>query len=161
MLVESEIKCPEVKSIEAKNTEGTGADVKSEDLKEKLETVIANTPFASLLGAKVIAVSPGNVELAVDVRRDLTQHHGFMHGAVIGFVADSACTWAAGSVVGDVVTSEYKLNFLSPAVGDRIIGRGRVIKASPRIVVSQADIYSVKNGAEKLVAIALATIVKV
>lgn len=155
MLVESEIKSPEIRSIEAKS-----AEVKGEDLQKKLEAVIAGTPFASLLGAKVLAVSPGNVELAVDVRRDITQHHGFVHGAVLGFVADSACTWAAGSVVGDVVTLEYKLHFLSPAVGDRIVGRGRVIKASPRIVVAQGDIYSVKNGTEKLVAIALATIVK-
>ena len=91
----------------------------------------------------------------------MNQHHGFVHGAVMGFVADSACAWAAGTLAGDVVTSEYKLHFLAPAVGQRIIGRGRVIKASSRIVVTQADIYCVKNGSEKLVAIALATIVKV
>src|ERR1051326_2680113 len=109
MLIESQMKSPEVQDIEARRAQG-------EDLRKKLEDVIAGTPFASLLGAKVLAVSPGHVELAVDVKREITQHHGFVHGAVLGFVADSACTWAAGSVVGDVVTSEYKLHFLSPAV---------------------------------------------
>jgi uncharacterized protein (TIGR00369 family) len=134
----------------------------NEELAEALRTVIANTPFASLLGAKILAASPGTVDLAVDVRPEtMNQHHGFVHGAVLGFVADSACAWAAGSMAGDVVTSEYKLHFLAPAIGGRIIGRGRVIKASSRILVTQADIYCVKNGAEKLVAIALATIVKV
>jgi uncharacterized protein (TIGR00369 family) len=136
--------------------------ITGDEIKEKLKTVIATTSFASFMGAKVLAASPGNVELAVDVRPDvMNQHHGFVHGAVIGFVADSACAWSAGSVAGDVVTSEYKIHFLAPAVGNRIIGRGRVIKASSRIVVSQADIFSVRNGAEKLVAVALATLVRV
>jgi len=133
-----------------------------EELAQALASVIGNTPFASWLGAKVLSVSPGSVELAVDVKPDImTQHHGFVHGAVMGFVADSACTWAAGSLAGDVVTSEYKIHFLAPAIGGRIIGRGRVIKASSRILVTQADIYCVRNGAEKLVAVAMATIVKV
>jgi uncharacterized protein (TIGR00369 family) len=127
-----------------------------------LQAVIASTPFASMMGAQVLAVTPGAVELAVDVKPEIMmQHHGFVHGAVLGFVADSACAWAAGSLVGDVVTSEYKLHFLAPAIGSRILGRGRVIKASSRILVTQADIYSVRNDAEKLVAVALATIVKV
>ena len=134
----------------------------SGELTEALQSVIANTPFASLMGAMVLAVSPGSVELAVDVKPEImNQHHGFVHGAVLGFVADSACAWAAGSMAGDVVTSEYKLHFLTPAIGGRIVGRGRVIKASSRMLVTQADIYCLKNGTEKLVAIALATIVKV
>jgi len=133
-----------------------------EGMIEALESVIAHTPFASFLGAQILKASPGSVELAIDVKPDImNQHHGFVHGAVMGFVADSACAWAAGTLAGDVVTSEYKLNFLAPATGQRIIGRGRVIKASSRIVVTQADIYCIRNGSEKLVAIALATIVKV
>jgi len=134
----------------------------AEELKEKLESVIAMTSFATMMGAKVLSISPGNVELAIDVKPAImNQHHGFIHGAVLGFVADSACAWAAGSLAGDVVTAEYKLHFLAPAVGDRIVGRGRVIKASSRIVVAQADVYAVKNGSEKLVAIALGTLSKV
>jgi uncharacterized protein (TIGR00369 family) len=134
----------------------------AEELTQALQGVIENTPFASLMGAQAVSVSPGSVELSVEVKPEImTQHHGFVHGAVLGFVADSACTWAAGSVAGDVVTSEYKIHFLAPAVGGKLVGRGRVIKASSRIVVTQADIYCVKNGNEKLVAVAMATIAKV
>jgi uncharacterized protein (TIGR00369 family) len=134
----------------------------TEEMKQLLQRVISNTPFASLMGAKVLSASPGSVELEIDVKPNImTQHHGFVHGAVLGFAADSACTWAAGTLAGDVVTSEYKVHFLAPAVGQRLIGRGRVVKASSRMVVTQADIYCVNNGSTKLVAIALATIVKV
>jgi len=91
----------------------------------------------------------------------VNQHHGFVHGAVIGFVADSACAWAAGSVAGDVVTSEYKLNFLAPALGDRLIGVGSVIKESSRTVVTKAEVFAERACDRKLVAFALATIAKV
>src|SRR5213595_2148207 len=93
------------------------------EMKDYLRSMIAKTPFAALLGAEVLSISPGNVELAVAVVPEkMHQHHGFVHGAIIGFVADSACAWAAGSVAGDVVTSEYKLNLMAPATGDKIIG---------------------------------------
>lgn len=134
----------------------------NDEMKATLQSIIAKTPFAAHLQAEVLSVEPGKVELAVPVVPDrVNQHHGFVHGAIIGFVADSACAWAAGSVAGDVVTSEYKLNFLSPAVGDRLIGVGKVIKASSRTVVAQAEVYAERAGDRKLVAFALATIAKV
>jgi uncharacterized protein (TIGR00369 family) len=133
----------------------------NEEMKTYLQAIIAKTPFAAFLGAEVISISPGNVELVVPVIPEkMNQHHGFVHGAVIGFVADSACAWAAGSVVGDVVTSEYKLNFLSPAIGEKIVGVGSVIKASSRTVVTKAEIYAERSGERKLVAFAVATIAK-
>lgn len=133
-----------------------------QELKPVLEDVIARTPFARFLGTKVISIHPGGCELSIPVRPDVMhQHHGFIHGAIIGFAADSACAWAAGSVAGDVVTSEYKLNLLAPGVGQEIIGRGKVIKATARSVVTQAEVYCVHEGKEKLVAIALATIARV
>lgn len=134
----------------------------NEQMKEFLQSIISKTPFASLMGARVVSISPGSVELAIDVKPEImNQHHGFVHGAIIGFVADSACAWAAGSVAGDVVTSEYKLNLLAPAIGDRIIGRGKVIKSSSKSVVALAEVYSVKSATEKLVGVALATIAKI
>lgn len=134
----------------------------NEQMKEFLQSIISKTPFASLMGARVVSISPGSVELTIDVKPEImNQHHGFVHGAIIGFVADSACAWAAGSVAGDVVTSEYKLNLLAPAIGDRIIGRGKVIKSSFKSVVALAEVYSVKSAKEKLVGVALATIAKV
>jgi uncharacterized protein (TIGR00369 family) len=134
----------------------------NEEMKQYLQSIIAKTPLAASFGAEVISISPGNVELAVPIIADrMNQHHGFVHGAVLGFVADSACAWAAGSVVGDVVTTEYKINFLAPATGDRIIGVGSVLKTSSRMVVTKAEVYAEKDGERRLVAFATATIAKV
>lgn len=134
----------------------------NEEMKAYLQSIIAKTPFAAHLQAEVIWIAPGKVEMAVPIVPDrVNQHHGFVHGAVIGFVADSACAWAAGSVMGDVVTSEYKLNFIAPAVGERLIGVGSVIKASSRTAVTQAEVYVERGGERKLVGFAVATIAKV
>jgi uncharacterized protein (TIGR00369 family) len=128
--------------------------------RESLEAAIAKTPFALLLGAKLTKYDVGAVELSVPVAEKLLQHHGFVHGAVIGFLADSACAWAAASVARDVVTSEYKVNLLAPAVGESLFARGEVIKASSRQIVCRADVYAVKDGTERIVATALATIAR-
>jgi uncharacterized protein (TIGR00369 family) len=128
--------------------------------REAIEAIIQRTPFAALLGATIVEFGPGKVALMLPINGRLLQHHRFVHGAVIGFVADSACAWAAASRVGDVVTSEYKLNFLAPAGGTSLIGRGEVVKISARQVVCRADIFAEKDGAERLVATALATIAR-
>ncbi len=127
---------------------------------EELRMLIEKTAFAKKLGAEVIRFAEGEVELVVPITKSLTQHHGFVHGVVVGFVADSACAWAAASVAGDVVTSEYKINLIAPAVGERLIGRGSVIKSINRHVICRADVFVEKAGQERIVATALATIVK-
>lgn len=126
--------------------------------RERLEEFIAITPFATLVGARLEDFQTGRVALSIPLRKDLTQHHGFAHGAVVSFMADSAMSWSAASVVGDVVTAEYKINLLAPAVGDRLVARGEVVKASARQAVARADVFAVKDGREKLIATALATI---
>lgn len=134
----------------------------NEQMKLFLQSIIAKTPFASQLQAEVLSIEPGLVELTLPIVADrVNQHHGFVHGAILGFVADSACAWAAGSVGGDVVTSEYKINFLAPALGERLIGVGTVIKNSSRTVVAKSEVYAEKAGERKLVAFALATLAKV
>lgn len=127
---------------------------------EELHALIEKTSFAKRLGAEVTRYGEGSVELTIPVTADVTQHHGFVHGTVVGFMADSACAWAAASVAGDVVTSEYKINLIAPAVGTRLIGRGYVVKALGRQVVCRADVFVEKGGEERIVATALATIAK-
>lgn len=128
--------------------------------REELLALIEKTAFAKRLGASVTKYAEGEVELVVPVTPELTQHHGFVHGTVVGFVADSACAWAAASVAGDVVTSEYKINLIAPAVGERLIGRGSVIKSTSRQVVCRAEVFVEKAGTERIVAVVLATIAK-
>lgn len=126
-----------------------------------LEAAIESSAFTKWVGTRLTGFEEGKVEIEVDVRPELTQHHGFVHGAIVGYLADTVCAWAAASVAGDVVTSEYKLNLLSPAVGEVLRARGDVVKASRSQVVTRADVFAVKGGQEKIVATALATIAKV
>ncbi|MEW6262966.1 MAG: PaaI family thioesterase [Thermodesulfobacteriota bacterium] len=128
---------------------------------ETMREVVKSSPFASWLGVRVAACRDGYAEVELDLRREMTQFHGYTHGAIVGGVADVACAWAAASAVGEVVTAEYKVNFLSPAVGEKLVGRGYVIKASSRQVICRSDVLTVTGGQEKLVATALATIVPV
>ncbi len=129
--------------------------------RERLEQAIAHSTFANMLGAELLDFAPGKVSLQVHARPDLCQHHGYIHGAVVGFMVDSGCAWAAASMVGDVVTSEYKLNLLAPALGEKLICRSEVLKAGQRQAVCRADVFAVKDGVEKLVATGLATIARV
>ncbi|PIT81060.1 thioesterase [Limnohabitans sp. JirII-29] len=125
-----------------------------------LEAVIKITPFAQMLGAELGEYGDGIAHLSVTLRPDLTMHMGFAHGAVIGFLADSACAWAAASVVGNVVTSEYKLNLIAPGIGEQLRAEGRVLKSASRNLVCMANVYAVTQGKSNLVAIALATITR-
>ena len=126
-----------------------------------LERVIERSPYTRSLGVTLERYDPGTVELRLPVRPDFAQHHGFVHGALVGFMADTACAWTAASVAGDVVTSEYKLNLLAPAIGEALVARGSVVKAGRRQVVARADVFAVKDGTEWIVATALATIARV
>lgn len=129
--------------------------------REQFDKVIDISPFTKWVGTRIVEFTPGQVKVEIAMRPEMAQHHGFAHGAIVGYMADTVCAWAAASMVGDVVTSEYKLNLLAPAVGDRLTATGTVIKAGGRQVVTRADVYAVKDGSEKIVATALATIARV
>ncbi|HTI31663.1 MAG TPA: PaaI family thioesterase [Sphingomonas sp.] len=122
---------------------------------------VKRSGFTNWLGVEPVKVWGGESELTLSVRPDLTQHHGFAHGAIVGLMADNACAWAAASVAGDVVTSSYTINFLSPAVGELLRAKGQVIKAGKRQVVVRAEVFAEGDGAPKLVAVAQATIMPV
>jgi uncharacterized protein (TIGR00369 family) len=129
------------------------------DLFAATRHVIAISPFARWMGTEVADVTAGHVVLRVPLRPEHRQHHGVAHGAVLGFMADTACSWAAATVVGDVVTSEFKIHLLAPAHADALEAVGEVVRVGRRQVVARADVYALpgKNGREH-VATALATI---
>jgi uncharacterized protein (TIGR00369 family) len=117
--------------------------------------------FTQWMGTRLRHFEPGKVEIEIDLRPNMTQHHGQAHGAIIGYLADTVSAWAAASVAGDVVTAEYKLNFLAPARGEKLWARGEVLRAGKRQVVVRADVYTTGDGTDTLVAVALATIAPV
>jgi uncharacterized protein (TIGR00369 family) len=119
------------------------------------DVAVKGSGFSSWLGVEPTRVWQGISELFLDVRPELTQHHGFAHGAIVGVMADNACAWAAASVAGDVVTGSYTIHFLAPAIGKRLRARGEVVKPGRRQVVVRAEVWS----DETLCAVATATIV--
>lgn len=127
----------------------------------RLKQSVQKSGFTTLLAAQPIRCWQGESEILLELRPELTQHHGFAHGGVIGALADNACAWAAASVAGDVVTSSYTLHFLGPAIGDRLRAKGRVIRTGQRQVTVQADVFVETGDETKLVATALATIARV
>lgn len=127
----------------------------------RLKQSVQKSGFTTLLAAQPIRCWQGESEILLELRPELTQHHGFAHGGVIGALADNACAWAAASVAGDVVTSSYTLHFLGPAIGDRLRAKGRVIRTGQRQVTVQADVFVETADETKLVATALATIARV
>lgn len=101
-----------------------------------------------LIGGRLERLEPGLAEVVLPFRDDLTQQKGFVHGGIVGMIADSACGYAAYSLMpatSSLVTVEYKINILKPAVG-ALLARGRVIRAGKSLTVTVADVYG-DNGA--------------
>jgi uncharacterized protein (TIGR00369 family) len=118
--------------------------------------------FTQLVRAEVVSVEPGVVVMAVDRRAELLQQNGLFHGGVVAYLIDNATTAAAATVIDratrTVITAEYKINLVSPSVGDRLTCRAEVVKPGRSLTVVDAKVFCRTDGAEKLVAVALATI---
>jgi len=123
--------------------------------------ILAAQPFSRLLGVEIGAVAPGRVELRLAMKPQLQQQHGFAHGGVLSYLADNALTFAGGTAMSsDALTSEYKINYLRPAVGELLIARAEAVNAGRTQAVCRCDVFAVKDGIEKLCAVAQGTIVK-
>ena len=121
--------------------------------------ILAGQPFSRLLGVEIGAVAPGRVELRLALRPELLQQHGFAHGGVLSYLADNALTFAGGTAfASDALTSEYKINYLRPAVGELLVAQA--VSAGRTQAVCRCDVFAVKDGVEKLCAVAQGTIVK-
>lgn len=123
--------------------------------------ILASQPFSVLLGAELLHLADGHAELRIPIRDELKQQHGFVHGGVISYAADNALTFAGGSVLGaDVVTSEFKINYLRPAQGDSLLARAAVVHCGRTQAVCRCDIFALEQGADRLCATAQGTIAK-
>jgi uncharacterized protein (TIGR00369 family) len=130
-----------------------------DELLQMGRTALAAQPFSQLLGAELIVFRPGEAELALTIRPDLLQQHGFVHGGVIGYLTDNALTFAGGSVLGPaVVTSEYKINYLKPAREGRLVARATVVTPGSRQAVCRCDVWIGIEEGESLCATAQGTI---
>src|SRR6185295_17836064 len=101
----------------------------------------------AFIGASLAVVEPGHVEIALPFRDDLTQQKGYVHGGILGMICDSACGYSAFSLMPadcSLVTVEYKINILNPAIGS-LVAQGRVLKPGRTLTVTRGDVYA-KDG---------------
>ncbi len=123
------------------------------------QKILSSQPFSQQLGTELVAFEPGKAEMGLNIGDEHKQQHGFVHGGVISSLADNCLTFAGGSVLGDGLTSEFKINFTRPAIGNKLIAESIVISSGKRQAVCQCKIYSIIKDEKKLVAVAQGTIV--
>jgi uncharacterized protein (TIGR00369 family) len=142
----------------------TAFEAQDPDFERRVRESFARQRVMETMGATLLRVTPGEVEIALPFRAELTQQHGFLHAGVVTTIVDSACGYAALSLMppgAGVLTIEFKLNLMAPSAGERMIARGRVTKPGRTINVCAGDVFAEQNGREKLVATMLATVMTI
>ena len=132
------------------------------DIFTKVALSFESQTFMETIGANLDTVEEGQVVISVELKPSIMQQHGFGHAGVTFSIGDSAAGYAALTKMGEnqeVLTSEMKINLVSPADGKMLKAVGSVLKAGKRLFVVQSNIYSVSEKKEKLVAIMLGTMV--
>lgn len=130
------------------------------ETEQRVRDSFARQGLMGHLGARLVAVSPGECAIACAPRAELSQQHGFVHAGVIAAIADSAAGYSAMSVApadSEVLTVEFKLNLLAPAEGDLLMARGRVVRAGRTLTVCESTVTALRDSEETQCAIALVT----
>ncbi|MEO3783948.1 PaaI family thioesterase [Actinocorallia sp. B10E7] len=127
---------------------------------ELAQKILAAQPFSVLLGTRITEFADGRATLELDIRDELRQQNGFLHGGVLGYAADNALTFAAGTVAGDrLLTSGFTIDYLRPADGRTLRAHARVVRAGRTRVVCRCDLFTVDaQGAQTLCAAAQGSI---
>ena len=135
------------------------------DYAEAVARSFAEQEIMKLIGACLSVVKPGLVEITLPYRADLSQQHGYLHAGIIATIADSACGYAAFSLMpagSNVLSVEFKVNLLRPAQGVKFLARAEVIKAGRTLTVVRADVFGIAaNGDRELVATVQGTMIRV
>lgn len=108
-----------------------------------------------LIGARLTTVEPGRCVIELPVRDDLTQQHGFVHGGVVGMIADSAGGYAGFTLMpadASVLTVEFKINMLAPAAGDMLVATGEILKPGRTLSIVRADVVALQGERQTRVA---------
>jgi uncharacterized protein (TIGR00369 family) len=117
-----------------------------------LRTINATAAFNRWCGLEVDSAEPGRVTISMPWREEFGQYAGFAHAGVVGGFIDTACGYAAATLVGRVLASHFSVNCLRPAVGERFVARARVVKPGRSQVFTACQMYTVNGGEEMLVA---------
>ena len=129
----------------------------------EIKQSFAKQTIMTLIGAELSRVEAGIVEITLPYRADLAQQHGYLHAGIVTTIADSACGYAAYSLMppkSEVLSVEFKVNLLRPAKGETFLAVAEVVKAGRTLTVVRADVFGVdRDGGRELVATMLGTMI--
>jgi uncharacterized protein (TIGR00369 family) len=139
-------------------------DPPAHDVEDRIRTSFARQGLMATIGATIERISPGAVEIAIRPVAAISQQHGFVHAGAVSAIADSAAGYAALSLMPastGILTTEFKINLLAPAAGERIVARGKVVKAGRTLTLGQTDVFAETHGEAKLIALLTATLMTI
>ena len=139
----------------------SGFELRDVEYQRRVRESFARQGLMQHLGAELVSLEPGGAVIRVPYRGELTQQHGYFHAGVTGSIADTACGYAAFTLMAaedSVLTVEYKINLLAPADGEELVARARVVRSGKTLKVCMADVFVRKAGVENQCATMLATI---
>jgi len=122
---------------------------------EEIKRSFTQQTVMNLIGAELTRVEAGLVEITLPYRADLAQQHGYLHAGIVTTIADSACGYAAYSLMprnSDVLSVEFKVNLLRPAKGEMFSAVAEVVKSGKTLTVVRADVFAIDEGRRDLIA---------
>lgn len=137
---------------------------KDPNYEARVRESFARQGLMATLGASLVRVAPGQVEIALSPSAAVAQQHGYVHAGALASIADSAAGYAALTLMppgAGVLTAEFKINLMAPGLGERMTARGRVIKAGRTLTLAQAEVFALNDGSEKQIALLTATLMAV
>ena len=134
------------------------------DVEARIRRSFARQGYMTAIGAELVHVAAGEVDIVLPFSERLTQQDGYIHAGVVAGVTDSACGYAALTTMeanAEVLTVEFKINLLAPAAGEQLVARGRVLRSGRTLTVCRGDAVTISRGDEKHVATLTATLMAI
>lgn len=136
----------------------------SPNFAERVRNIFSEQAIMWLIAARLTKIEPGAVDIEIGYQKSLTQQNGFIHAGIITTIADTACGYAAFSLMpedADVLSVEFKVNLLLPAAGEKFLAEGRVLRAGRTLTVTRGDVFAFTDNERKQVAAMQATIIRI
>jgi uncharacterized protein (TIGR00369 family) len=136
----------------------------SGDFESRIRSSFAKQAFMTTLGARLESIEAGRVVIGLPFRADLTQQHGFLHAGALAAIVDSACGYAALSLMPPrtaVLSVEFKLNLMKPAAGSHFRATGKVVRAGQTLTVCSGEVEALREGVASVIAVMQATMMTV
>lgn len=136
----------------------------TKNMRERIANSFNSQGLMATLGAQIVSISEGEVQIALPFSAGLSQQHGYLHAGAITSILDSACGYAAltkAPAEHEVLTAEFKINFMRPAIGERFLAIGRVMNAGKLLTVCTGEVHAFSGADSKVIAVMQATIVNV